>query len=70
MDKVAVKYQEFVAEVSTKFQRKLKFLKSENGGEYTGRKLVSNLKQEGIPQQTSVPYSPPQNGVAERRIDR
>jgi len=66
-DEVADKYREFFAEVSNKFQRKPKILRSDNGGEYTGNKLVSFLKQEGIRLQTSVPYSPSQNGVAERK---
>ena len=66
-DEVADKYQEFVAEVSNMFQRKPKILRSDNGGEYTGNKLVKYMKQEGIKLQTTVPYSSPQNGVAERK---
>ena len=64
---VADKYKEFVAKASNKFQRKPKILRSDNGGEYTGSKLINYLKQEGIRLQTSVPYSPSQNGVAERK---
>src|SRR6218665_572036 len=66
-DEVADKYKEFVAEVSNKFQRKPKLSRSDNGGEYTGSKLINYLNQEGIRLQTSVPYSPSQNGVAERK---
>ena len=64
-DEVVDKYKEFVAEVSNKFKWKLKILRSDNGGEYTGSKLINYLKQEGIRLQTSVPYSLSQNGVAE-----
>ena len=66
-DEVVNKCREFVAEVSNKFQRKPKILRSDNGGEYTGNELTSYMKQEGIQIQTTVPYSPSQNGVAERK---
>jgi transposase InsO family protein len=66
-DEVPDKFREFIAEVSNKFQRKVKTLRSDNGGEYTGNKLINYLKLEGIQLQTSVPYSPSQNGVAERK---
>ncbi|XP_010424606.1 PREDICTED: uncharacterized protein LOC104709740 [Camelina sativa] len=42
-------------------------LRSDNGGEYTSHKLKEHLEKHGILQQTSCPYTPQQNGVAERK---
>jgi len=49
------------------FQRKPKILRSDNGGEYIGNKLVKYMKPEGVKLQITVSYSPPQNGLHERR---
>jgi transposase InsO family protein len=38
----------------------------DNGGEYKGSELVQFVKETGIYQQPTVPYSPESNGVAER----
>ncbi|XP_013632727.1 PREDICTED: uncharacterized protein LOC106338251 [Brassica oleracea var. oleracea] len=40
---------------------------SDNGGEYIGHTLKDHLAQHGILHQTSCPYTPQQNGVAERK---
>jgi len=41
-------------------------LRSDNGREYRNADFEHLLKSEGIKHQTSVPYTPQQNGVAER----
>ncbi|CAN7030331.1 unnamed protein product, partial [Brassica rapa subsp. trilocularis] len=41
--------------------------RSDNGGEYTGQAFKLHLAQHGILHQTSCPYTPQQNGVAERK---
>ena len=46
--------------------RKLKVLRSDNGGEYTSGEFVEHLMSEGIRHELTVPKSPQQNGVAER----
>ena len=46
--------------------RKLKVLRSDNGGEYTGRNFQEYLKSEGVRHELTVPKTPQQNGVAER----
>ena len=46
--------------------RKLKVLRSDNGGEYTSEEFSKFLKSEGISHELTVPKSPEQNGVAER----
>ena len=46
--------------------RKLKTLRSDNGGEYTSNKFEAYLKSEGICHECTIPKTPEQNGVAER----
>ena len=41
-------------------------IQTDNGGEFTSNYLRNRLKEKGIRLQTTVPYSPEQNGVAER----
>lgn len=45
---------------------KLKILRTDNGKEYMNNEFNNYLKKNGIMRENSVPYSPPQNGVAER----
>ena len=45
---------------------KIKVFRSDNGGEYMSKKFDELLKKEDIARQTSAPYTPQQNGVAER----
>jgi hypothetical protein len=42
-------------------------VRSDNGGEYTSHKFKEYLAKHGIIHQTSCPYTPQQNGVAERK---
>lgn len=46
--------------------RKVKVLRTDNGGEYTSQEFEGYLKMEGIIHQTTIPGTPQQNGVAER----
>jgi len=45
---------------------RLKVLRSDNGGEYTGNKFLAYLAAKGICAQTTTPHTPQQNGRAER----
>jgi hypothetical protein len=47
-------------------QKKLKVLRSDNGGEFMSNSLQSWLRKHGVRHQTTVRHSPQQNGVAER----
>ena len=47
--------------------RKLKVLRSENGGEYVKSEFIQYYVDVGIHMQHSIPYTPQQNGVAERK---
>ncbi|CAD7003740.1 unnamed protein product [Ceratitis capitata] len=45
---------------------KIKILRSDNGREYLSKSFENFLKENGIVRQLTVPYTPQQNGVAER----
>ncbi|EEC72737.1 hypothetical protein OsI_06355 [Oryza sativa Indica Group] len=47
--------------------RKLRVLRTDNGGEFTATEFASYYADEGIQRHYTAPYSPQQNGVVERR---
>jgi transposase InsO family protein len=47
--------------------RKLRVLRTDNDGEFTAAEFASYCADEGVQRHYSVPYSPQQNGVVERR---
>ena len=47
--------------------QKIKYLQSDNGREYYNRSFNSFLRNEDIRRRLSVPYTPEQNGIAERK---
>src|SRR5258708_6117285 len=57
---------EFKAIAENEMGQKIKILHTDNGGEYTSPKFNNFLSKHGISHQTSVPYTPEQNGLAER----
>lgn len=63
----AGKIIEFVAEMKTKLGKVPEVMRSDRGGEYTSKRLLEFYRREGITPQFSVPYSPQQNGKAERK---
>jgi transposase InsO family protein len=54
------------ANVENELGRKIKTIRSDNGKEYCNKEFESFLIRYGIEHQTSTPYSPQQNGLAER----
>jgi hypothetical protein len=60
------KFKTFEALVRNKYQKTIKILRSDNGGEYLSNDFDNFLKSKGIEKQLSVAYTPQQNGVAER----
>jgi len=46
--------------------QRLKILRTDNGTEYSNSRFMKYLAENGIVHQTSVPYTPEQNGVSER----
>jgi transposase InsO family protein len=57
----------FLALVQTQFSATVKILRSDSGGEYMSHEFQSFLHSKGIISQRSCPYTPQQNGVAERK---
>lgn len=59
------KFCEWKSMAESSFGKKLKVLRSDNGGEYTSAEFKDYLRKEGIRNQLTVPKCPEQNGVAE-----
>eukprot|EP00253_Pinus_taeda_P002143 PITA_02143 len=57
----------FKAFVEKQFGHQILKLRSDNGGEYVNNKFINFCTENGIQMQYSVPYTPQQNGVAERK---
>ncbi|UYV76697.1 hypothetical protein LAZ67_14001794 [Cordylochernes scorpioides] len=53
--------------VHTEFGKNIQTIRTDNGREYVNRQVEDFLNQSGIKNQLTVPYSPAQNGVAERK---
>ena len=53
-------------EVRNKFGRPMKRLRSDNGREYVNERMTSYLQSLGIVHELTAPYTPEQNGKAER----
>ena len=47
--------------------KQIKMLRTDNGGEYMSKAFKQFCLDSGIVHQTTVPYTPEQNGVAERK---
>lgn len=59
--------KQFIALCQNTFGRKPKVIRSDRGGEYTGKTITQFLKKSGIRIQLTAAYSPQQNGKAERK---
>ncbi|KAL0641354.1 hypothetical protein Bca4012_102580 [Brassica carinata] len=66
-DRVFDAFVNFQAYVTNHYNATVKVLRSDNGGEYTSHAFKNHLAKHGIVHQTSCPYTPQQNGVAERK---
>ena len=64
---VFAQFQESKALVEIQTGKKIKVLRSDNGGEYASDELIDFCTTEGIKREMTVPYNPEQNGVAERK---
>ena len=60
-------FKDFKALVENQSGRKIKVLRSNNGGEYVDKEFVDFCASEGIQREFTVPYTPQQNGVSERK---
>jgi len=61
------KFCEFKALVEKESGKKVKALRSDNGGEYISDEFKDFCKVEGIRRELIAPHNPQQNGVAERK---
>ena len=66
MDEAIEAFMQYKNEVENQLNKKIKVLRSERGGEYESS-FGEFCLQHGIVHQTTVLYSPQQNGVAERK---
>jgi transposase InsO family protein len=69
-DEVFSKFKEFKALIENLFERKIKILRSDNGGEYNSKEFVNFYKYVGIKRELTTPYNPQQNSVGEERIEQ
>ncbi|KAL0893973.1 hypothetical protein ABMA27_014049 [Loxostege sticticalis] len=60
------KFKEYKCLVENQLNVKIKTLRTDNGTEYKNKEFADFLRSSGIKHQTSTPYSPQQNGLAER----
>jgi hypothetical protein len=60
-------FSNFKKMVETQCGQKIKKLRTDNGGEYTSKEFSVFCQEAGIVHQLTVPYSPQQNGVSERK---
>lgn len=60
------KFKEFKHEAENQLDAHIKILRTDNGLEYVNKSFSDYLKSNGIIHQTTTPYTPEQNGTAER----
>lgn len=65
-DQVLDCLKEYEAMASAHFGSKISRLRTDNGGEYSGRAIKEFCRSKGIRMEKTVPYTPEQNGVSER----
>jgi transposase InsO family protein len=66
-DEVFNRFQELKALAENQIGKKIKILRSDNGGEYTSSKFENFCRAAGIKKELTVPYNRQQNGVARRK---
>uniref|UniRef100_A0AAV1U517 Polyprotein n=1 Tax=Peronospora matthiolae TaxID=2874970 RepID=A0AAV1U517_9STRA len=63
---VTDRFIEYKALMENQLSKKIKCIRTDNGTEYVNRRFSGVCRKSGIMHQTTVPYSPQQNGLAER----
>lgn len=59
-------FKDFKARVENQTGKRIKILRTDNGKEYVNNEMKKFLSKSGIEHQTTIPYTPEQNGLAER----
>eukprot|EP00253_Pinus_taeda_P023865 PITA_23865 len=66
-DEVFKWFRSFKAFVEDQTGKKIKTLRTDNGTEYESKEFNDFCREAGIKRETTVPYTPEQNGVAKRK---
>ncbi|KAJ1700426.1 hypothetical protein LUZ63_000205 [Rhynchospora breviuscula] len=66
-DETFSNFKAFKALVEKQSEKKLKILRTDRGGEFLSKEFVNFCEAEGIHHELTAPYTPEQNGVAERK---
>ena len=69
-DQVFEKFLEWKAMVEKSTGRKLKAIRTDNGGEFTSKEFEAHLTTEGVRHELTIPKNPEQNGVAATCLSR
>ena len=64
---IVERFKKIQSEVENHRNKKMKFLRSDRGGEYLSYEFGLHLRQCGIVSQLMPPGTPQRNGVSERR---
>jgi hypothetical protein len=60
-------FKKFATRAQNEFDMKIKRVRSDNGTEFKNTNIEEYLDEEGIGHELSVPYTPQQNGIVERK---
>ena len=58
------KFKEFKPLIENHSEKRIKTLRSDNGGEYTSKEFEAFCKEARIKRELTTPYNPQQNGIA------
>lgn len=59
-------FKHFKSQIEKESGQQIKTFRTDNGGEFCNDRLKDFLRAQGIRHQTTIPYNPQQNGLAER----
>lgn len=62
----ALKIKQFVNWAERQTGNKVKVIRTDNGGEFMNKEIQEFVQEKGIKHQTTIPFTPQQNGKAER----
>jgi hypothetical protein len=60
-------FKKYKTEVENQNDKRIKILRSDRGGEYFPQEFIISCEENGLIHQRSTPYTPQQNGLAERK---
>ncbi|GJR05414.1 retrovirus-related pol polyprotein from transposon TNT 1-94 [Tanacetum coccineum] len=63
-------FKKFKALAENQSYRKLKVLRTDRGGEFLSKEFSGFSNEHGIKRELTAPYTPEQNGIAERKIEQ